>query len=96
MNDRGSTVASSVPSRKRSQNVDDPGFVISQGFDGLHARPQDLLDHRRRAIPQPDPGDAGSRSAEGQPKSAEVGILGDHDIVVVTRKTQDGGIVGLA
>ena len=29
-------------------------------------------------------------------RKAEVGILGDHDIVVIARETQDGGIIGLA
>ena len=36
-----------------------------------------------RAVPRPDPHDARDALAEHQPQSAEVGVLGDHDVIML-------------
>jgi hypothetical protein len=46
-----------------------------------------------RAVPRPDPHDARDALAEHQPQSAEVGVLGDHDVIMLARERRDGVVV---
>ena len=78
----------------KSENVDDSGFVRRHGSYGLDTRPESLLDGLRGTVPRSDPHDTGGILAKGQPQSAEVGILGDHDLVMLARELRNHIVIG--
>src|SRR5216683_891173 len=78
----------------KSENVDDSGFVRRHGSYGLDTRPESLLDGVRGTVPRSDPHNTGGILAKGQPQSAEVGILGDHDVVMLARELRNHIVIG--
>src|SRR5216684_4404502 len=78
----------------KSENVDDSGFVRRHCSYGLDTRPESLLDGLRGTVLRSDPHNTGGILAKGQPQSAEIGILGDHYVVMLSRELRNHIVIG--